>query len=348
MSFFRRNRNLLISLFVFCLLYSTVAANRTVTADADGAIQIKVMHLSMFEIGANTGDFPGEFQFYYDEFFKDGATAYNVKGAPNPFFVNAKGVAGTVTGMGKARSGATLMAILLDPRFDFSKTYFITTGCSGVAPDTGTIGDVFICDWVVDFDLGHAWRAADDPGSSKLYRLGAGYADNGSIKLNKELADWAYGIVKDIKLEDSDEAINYRKNYPQAIANEKPKVRGGFTSVTGDNYWHGATASLEAKAKCNEYGASPYGVTQMEDNAFAVVLRSLGYLDRYIIVRDTVNFDQPYPGQSVVQSLDASSGAFYIGRVNNHRVGSALIHELLKRDFSTWTLPGCQAVVASK
>jgi Purine nucleoside permease len=37
------------------------------------------------------------------------------------FFVNKDGVAGTVTGMGKARSAATLMAILKDPRFDFSK-----------------------------------------------------------------------------------------------------------------------------------------------------------------------------------------------------------------------------------
>ena len=82
-------------------------------------IPVKVMVLSMFEVGKNSGDFAGEFQHWYTEYF-DKTASFDVKGAYSPLFINKDGVAGTVTGMGKARSAATLMAILKDPRFDFS------------------------------------------------------------------------------------------------------------------------------------------------------------------------------------------------------------------------------------
>ena len=127
-------------------------------------IPVKVMILSMFEVGKNSGDFAGEFQHWYTEYF-DKAASFDVKAAYSPIFINKDGVAGTITGMGKASSAATLMAILKDPRFDFSKTYFITSGCAGVSPEVGTLGDVFICDWVIDYDLGNDWKESDgEPG----------------------------------------------------------------------------------------------------------------------------------------------------------------------------------------
>jgi purine nucleoside permease len=43
-----------------------------------------------------------------------------------------------------------------------------------------------------------------------------------------------------------------------------------------------------------------------------------------------VNYDQPYPGLSVLESVDASSGAFSIGMRNGFLVGSAVIDELVK------------------
>ncbi len=296
-------------------------------------IPVKVMVLSMFEVGKNSGDFAGEFQHWYTEYF-DKAASFDVKGAYAPLFVNKDGVAGTVTGMGKARSAATLMAILKDPRFDFSKTYFITSGCAGVSPETGTLGDVFICDWVVDYDLGNDWKESDgEPGQPTFIRKDS-YNDNAAIQLNQELANWALRITKNVKLDDAEKAAEYRKLYPQKIANSYPSIRTG-SSVTGDNYWHGKGASKQAAALSAYYKASPYGVTQMEDNAFAIVLRSMGLLDRYLVIRDVVNFDQPHPKQKVKESLEASSGGFSVGMVNGHRVGSSMVHHILE-NWDVW------------
>lgn len=305
-------------------------------------IPVKVLVLSMFEVGANTGDFAGEFQLWYEEYFKT-ASSFDVKGAESSLFINGDGVAGTVTGMGKARAATTLMAVLKDPRFDFSKTYFITSGCSGVSPERGTLGDVFFCDWVVDYDLGHSWKesdaapaSADAPKNSDktFFILKDSYKENAAIPLNGTLVKWALALTKDLVLEDSPKAAEYRKLYSQETANGKPSIRTG-TSVTGDNYWHGRGSSAQASRICETYGASPYGVTQMEDNAFAIVLRAMGYLDRYLVIRDVVNFDQPHPKQSVPESLAASSGGFAIGMINGHRAGTAVVHRILS-DWATW------------
>lgn len=296
-------------------------------------IPVKVMVLSMFEVGENSGDFAGEFQHWYMEYFGE-AQSFDVKGAASPIFVNKDGVAGTVTGMGKARAAATLMAILQDPRFNFEKTYFITSGCAGVAPEAGTLGDVFICDWVVDYDLGHDWKESDgEPGQSTFLRKES-YQDNAVLKLNEKLARWAMFLAKDVSLEDAEKAQEYRKLYPQENARSAPSVRTG-SSVTGDNYWHGKAASRQAAEICGYYKAAPYGVAQMEDNAFAIVLRAMGALDRYLVIRDVVNFDQPHPGQTVIESLKTSSGGFSIGMINGHRAGSVVVKHILN-NWDTW------------
>ena len=317
---------------VVCLLLLLTFLSTPVSANP---IPIRALVLTMFEIGENSGDVAGEFQHWYVEFFSD-ADSYEIRGAYSPLFVNRDGVAGTITGMGKARSAASLMAILKDPRFDFSKTYFMVSGCAGVSPERGTLGDVFICDWVVDYELGHRWKESDAEDTSVLFMLSDYYKDNGAIKLNSDLAKWAFEIAKGIELEDDPQAVEYRKFYTQEAANSKPSVRTG-TSVTSDAYWHGNRSSQQAFAICEAYGASPYGVTQMEDNAFAIILRAMDYLGRFIVVRSVVNFDQPHPGQTVTESLNAPSGGFSIGMINGHRVGSAIIRRILD-NWAEWEL----------
>ena len=307
-----------------CVLFILVFLSIPASADP---IPVKVLVLTMFEIGENSGDVAGEFQHWYVEYFYD-ADSYEIAGAYSPLFVNKDGVAGTITGIGKGRSAASLMAVLKDPRFDFGRTYFIVSGCAGVSPERGTLGDVFICDWVVDYELGHSWKESDADDRGRLFILNDNFKDNGSIKLNEDLANWALSIVKDIELEDDPKAEEYRRFYAEDAARSKPSVRTG-ASVTSDSYWHGEGSSRQAFDICEAYGASPYGVTQMEDNAFAIVLRSMGYLGRYLVVRDVVNFDQPHPGQAVTESLLTLSGGFSIGMINGHRVGSAIVRHIL-------------------
>lgn len=325
-----RSANRFVKIFACVVLLLAVLAAPAVAQP----IPVKVLVLTMFEVGENAGDFPGEFQHWYEEYFMKNTASFDVRGVSTPLFVNGDGVAGVVTGMGKARAAATLMAILQDPRFDFSKAYFVTSGCAGASPDRATLGDVFICDTAVDYDLGHSWKESDAAQGGTLFLLDEGYRDNGFIPLNKELVRWAVSLTQNLALADDPKAVEYRRLYPQETANGKPSVRTG-TSVTSDNYWHGKGSSEQAVKLCEAYGASPYGVTQMEDNAFAVVLRAMGYLDRYLVVRDVVNFDQPHPGQTVLESLKASSGGFSIGMTNGHRVGTLFVHKILA-DWPTW------------
>lgn len=300
---------------------------------AEEKIPVKVLVLTMFEVGENKGDFAGEFQHWFVEYL-DNAPSFSVNGADSPVFVNADGVAGTVVGMGKARSGASLMAILSDPRFDFSKTYFVVSGCSGTAPSRGTLGSVFICDWLVDYELGHSWRDADAVPGVPAYMSSNSYKDSALIELNRELVEWAVHLTKGLELRDDPGAEAYRQKYIEEPARGKPLIMVG-ASVTADSYWHGRGASAMAEYICYQYGASKYGVTQMEDNAFGVVLKAMGGLDRLLVVRDAVNFDQPYPGQSVKQSLESSSGSFSIGMFNGFSVGSTVVNHIIN-EWDTW------------
>jgi purine nucleoside permease len=45
-----------------------------------------------------------------------------------------------------------LMALLLDPRFDFTKTYWLFTGISGVDPQVASVGSAAWARWVIQGD----------------------------------------------------------------------------------------------------------------------------------------------------------------------------------------------------
>lgn len=287
--------------------------------------QVKVLEISMFEVGDNAGDFAGEFQHFYEKYFDGQSESYTIDGFPGTLYVNNDGVAGMVSGMGKAQAAASLTAVLSDPRFDFSKTFIIVSGCSGASPERATLGDVVIATSLVDYELGHAWTESDMPeGTTSRFLRSNGYDRSGYFQINEELVNQSKDIVKSIALEDCDDAIAYRALYGQG-EEVKPSVRYGV-SVTGDSYWHGKGSSEHADDVVAAYGdRNQYMVTQMEDNAFAVAAKDFGLENNLFVVRDVVNFDRPHEGQTVTESLDASSGAFSIGMINGFRVASALI-----------------------
>ena len=99
--------------------------------------KVKVFVGSMFEIGKNTGDRAGEFQHWYERYWQT-AEPITVKGALNPVYCNADGVCGSVLGMGKVSSSASMQAILLNPQLDLSQAYFLITGVAGTPPSRGT------------------------------------------------------------------------------------------------------------------------------------------------------------------------------------------------------------------
>jgi purine nucleoside permease len=310
------------------LIGAVVLSGTMLFASPAQKIPVKVLVLDMFEVGKNEGDFAGEFQHYYERYFTT-AAPYSFGTQPFTLYVNKDGIAGCVTGMGKAQAASTLTAILSDGRFDFSQAYILVSGCGGMPPARGTLGDVVIADTLVDYELGHAWTESDIPaGTTATFMRDKSYDRAACIPLNSALVKWAYAQTAGLTLTDDAKAAAYRALYSSSEAQEKPAVRIG-SSVTGDNYWHGTHASLHADEVCAAYGTSPYLVTQMEDNGFGVAALNYGKLDRLIVTRDIVNYDQPHGGQSVTESLAASSGAFSMGMTNGFIVGSAIIDALI-------------------
>ena len=313
----------LLLLLVIVLCVATLGAQGVVEKP-----EIKVLILDMFEVGENKGDFAGEFQYFYEAYL-DGSEVYELNDMPLKLYINDNGIAGCIVGMGKAQASASLTTILSDPRFDTSHTYIVVSGCSGMSPERGTLGDVVWADALVDYELGHGWQQSDSvAGYEGTFLRSEGYDRPGYIKLNKELAQWAYDLTVAVPLFDDPSAAAYRANYSESEANEKPAVRMGV-SVTGDSYWHGNASSARADEVTAAYGAGTYMVTQMEDNGFGVAAMNHGLLERLLVCRDVVNFDQPYPGQTVRESLDASSGAFSIGMKNGFAVTSTVIDALV-------------------
>ena len=172
-------------------------------------IEVKVFVGAMFEIGELSGDRAGEFQYWYDRYWKDSAPIAGA-GALNPVFCDADGVCGSVLGMGKVSSSASMQAILLNPRFDFSRAYFILSGVAGTPPSRGTIGAVNWATWLVDYDLGHRWAQDEVPAGEPLFMPRKGYESIRVYELNPALVAWAVHLSEGVALADSPDAKAYR------------------------------------------------------------------------------------------------------------------------------------------
>ncbi len=327
------------------LLLLTLLLVPAVLVCAEEPIDIKVLILPKFENGDMAGDFPGEAQYYYEAYCKDGEE-YDIQGGfqGNKLYVK-DGVALYVTGMGKVNSSMSLLAILSDSRFDFSDAYILSTGCAGSAYEYGVMGDVFVITAAVDYDLGHHadGREMVDQDAPNWFH-DAGY-DSASYKIfNAELMDKVYNLVKDVKIETTEKTRAYMSAAFDGAewATRDPQVLRG-TTVSGDNYWKGMHGHQNALLMTETYGCpDPYALTEMEDVALAVVLDRLGMLDRYIVIRDSVNMDVFMNGTTLESLWDPnfddslssensveSADIFATAMKNNFEVGHVVVDAIL-------------------
>ena len=270
-------------------------------ARADGAepLPVRVLILPKFEIGAMTGDVPGEAQLYYERYLL-GSEAYEVPHCPaGTTLYYRDGVALCVTGMGKLNAALTTMAVLSDARFDFSQAWILSTGCAGSAAGTTVMGDVFVITAAVDYDLGHHADARDlaDPDGTTWFR-DAGYDSSASILLDRDLTDRVYALVRDTPLATTERTRAFMRHVfdGEDSAVRDPMVLRG-TAVTGDNYWKGTYGHENALLMAETYACpDPYAVTEMEDLAVAQAAERMGMLDRLIVLRVSVNLDVFMPG----------------------------------------------------
>jgi len=86
----------------------------------------------MFERGRDTGDVPGEFQFWVEREHLD--RVIPLPAAFHDVRANVDGtLIGIVTGSGTSNAAASIMALGCDPRFDLRKSYWLIAGLAGSA-----------------------------------------------------------------------------------------------------------------------------------------------------------------------------------------------------------------------
>ena len=254
------------------------------------------------------------------------------------------------TGMGHANAAASTLALALDPRFDFTRTYFLIAGIAGIDPQQGTLGTAAWARWLIDFGIAHEIDAREMPkgwptGYYGLLTKGPGekpkfeYRTEAAV-LDEALLQKAMALSRGAALQDSPAAAAYRAKYKEPAARGKPQVTQCDT-LGGDTWWHGHRLGAHARAwsKLLSDGRATYCTTQQEDNATRNALEraaAAGKVDlkRLAVLRAGSNFDRPHPGQTAHQSLTASStggtGGFVPALQNLQIVGGLLITDIVQ------------------
>ncbi|MCC9135650.1 purine nucleoside permease [Pontibacter silvestris] len=298
---------------------SSTALSETAVESSD-KIPVKVVIVTAFENGKDTGDRPGEYQYWVERLPLPDSIPFP-QGYRTLRYNPEKQVLAICTGMGTARSAASIMALGMDPRFDLSQAYWMVTAISGIDPEDGTIGSAVWAEWLVDGDLAHEIDPRETPedwttgyiplGKSKPYEEPTRENDyNNAMHLNPALVDWAYTITKDVKLDDDEKIRNMRAkytNYPEA--QKPPRVMKG-DHVAAMTYWHGKYNNDWANAwvKYWTHGQGNFVTSAMEDTGTGQALEFLaqaGKVDfnRYLVLRTASNFTMQHSYNTATESL---------------------------------------------
>ena len=310
-------------------------------------IRPKVIIVATFEVGADTGDKPGEFQYWVEREKLTGTLS--VPGLDHPMRFNDQGVWGVVSGT-TVRAGLQIMALCLDPRFDLTQTYWLVNGIAGVSPHVATEGSAAWARHVIDGDIAYEIDTAEAPQDWPYGIMALGnktpltppVIPDWAPKpmqwtLNPALVQWAYSLTKEVELFDTLEAQAHRALYtgfPAALAAPKVFLGDSFASC---RYWHGARMQQWADDWTKLYtgGEGICAMTNMEDHGIANALTRLAALkkvdfQRVLFLRTGSNFSMPPTGQTAAESMVAEYAGMIPSLEAAYRVGRPVVHALVK------------------
>ncbi|MFT4047725.1 MAG: purine nucleoside permease [Solimonas sp.] len=315
--------------------------------------EVKVVVVSMFEIGQDSGDAAGEFQLWKERQKLDQRYAFTHH--HDLYFNPQTGVLGLVTGMGTANSATAVMALGLDPRFDLSHAYWLVAGIAGFDPEDASVGSAAWAEWLVDGDLAHEIDAREMPKGWPTGYFARGtqvpYAEphpppSGEVfHLNGALTEWAYRLTKDTDLGDSPVLQQRRARYAGFPNAQKPPFVLKGDNLAGMTYWHGKLLNEWANRWTKYWtdGKGEFVSSAMEDTGTA---QSLTYLsaagkadyDRLMVLRTASNYTMQPPGMTAAESLleDHQGGhgegysALQMSVEAAYRVGSKVVDEIVK------------------
>ena len=312
-------------------------------------IPVKVVVVTMFERGEDTGDTPGEFQLWVEREHLD--QILSLPAGYRHVRLNKDGVLGMVTGVGTAKAAASVMALGLDPRFDLTKSYWVIAGIGGGDPSDVSVGSAVWADYVVDGDLAfeidgrqipHDWTTGYVP-----LRKGTPYeqpatADYGEVyQVNPDLVGWAVALTQHVSLPDSETLAKSRarfEGFPNAV---KPPFVTRGAELSSGTFWHGSKLEEWAKEWTRYYsgGKGNYMVAAMEDSG---TLQALTFLDRagkvdlrrVLVLRTISNYDREPPGIEVAESLKEMVSGNYSGYLPSLEaaqiVGDTVVHNIVE------------------
>jgi purine nucleoside permease len=315
------SRSLEISIWISVFGFSPIRAQHR--------IPIKVVVVTMFERGADTGDEPGEFQYWVEREKLD--RVYPFPQGNRDLRMNRQGVLGVVTGVGTAKAAATIMALGLDRRFDLRRAYWVVAGIAGIDPADGSLGSAAWAEWVVDGDLSHEIDAREIPADwktgyvplrkSKPYEVPRAPDEGEAYHLNPRLVEWAYQLTKDVKLEDTEAMRKRRAQFDSPNARRPPFVLKGDT-LSSMTFWHGKLLDEWANdwVRYHTDGKGEFVTTAMEDTGTLQALTFLARagradLNRVLVLRTASNYDQQRPGITAAESLAETKIGQYTARI---------------------------------
>ncbi len=310
-------------------------------------LPVKMVLVTMFEIGEDEGDTPGEFQLWKERRNFD-------KQIPFPhshhdlYYDSGSQLLTIVTGIWTAKSATATMALGLDQRFDLSKSYWLVAGIAGIDPNDASIGSAVWSSYLVDGDLAHeidAREIPDDWDTGYFARHTQGPNDThrptpkGEVfQINPTLRDWAYELTKDIKLADEENIKETRELYTKHPNAQTPPtiMKGGH--LAGMTFWHGEILNDWANNWVSFWsdGNSNFVTSAMEETG---TFQAITYLDeigrvdedRFMVLRAGSNYTMPPPNVTAAENLLAENEG-YAGLIASvetlYSVGSVVIDEI--------------------
>jgi len=329
------------------LILSALVSLASIARAQSAPIPVKVAVIAMFEQGQDTGDKPGELQFWVERDHLD--RVFPLPAGFHPVRMNAAGEMAVLTGAGTANAAATIMALGLDPRFDFSHTYWIVAGIAGGAPDRISLGSAAWARYIVDADLAYEIDGREIPAdwSTGLLPLGktTPFEEPLNIRpgqvfaLNIPLANWAFTLTRNVALDDNDRMRQARSHFDGAAANKPPFVTLG-DEISSSTFWHGKLLDRWATDWMRYFtqGKGEFFTTAMEDTG---TLRSLEFLanahrvnlNRVLVLRTVSNYDRQPRELTATESLAREKlgtySAFLPALEADYRIAHTVVAELL-------------------
>ncbi|MEO1035387.1 MAG: DUF952 domain-containing protein [Pseudomonadota bacterium] len=307
----------------------------------------KIVIVTMFERGADSGDAPGEFQLWNER--RKLTRVFSFHGHHDLHMDESGDLLAIVTGVGTAKAAASVMALGMDPRFDLSQSYWLIAGISGFDPNDASLGSAAWAEYLVDGDLAHEIDAREKPADWQWGYIArhtkVPFDPNkpeprGEVfRLNPALVQWAYELTRDMTLPDSTALAASRSRYTNYPNARKPPfvLRGDHLAAL--TFWHGEILNGWANAWVDYWsdGNGEFVSSAMEDTGSFQSLTYLNRLgrankDRVLVLRTASNYTVPPPGVGAAENLlSENDGYSGLGAAleSAYRVGSVVIDTLL-------------------